>query len=208
MSLRTISGSCDRNYPSALRPTRFLGWWQYCHSSPAASLIRTHARQFRRYRPKHGRRRRNRQRKHPHSTLQVQGDLQGSVPGNDPVTQQPLSLTLAQAVKRGLQFNLSALVSNNAQRAANAERLGARAQTAARYKRGRARGRSNKLTCRVRPAFSLDFARSPASRASISPASSVRSITYDVRASVSQSVADLTRLHNYRSSKRAPALPG
>src|ERR1700682_1610836 len=62
------------------------------------------------------------------STLQVQGNVQGSVPGNDPVTSEPLALTLSQAVKRGLQFNLGALVSSNAQREANAERLGARAQ--------------------------------------------------------------------------------
>jgi len=111
------------------------------------------------------------------STLQVQGDLQGSVPGNDPVTQQPLSLTLAQAVKRGLQFNLSALVSNNAQRAAIRGKARCARANAARYKRGRARGRSNKLTL-PRPACVFPRFRSfPASRASISPASSVRSIT-------------------------------
>src|ERR1700722_16495900 len=57
------------------------------------------------------------------STLQVQGNLQGSVPGNDLVTPEPLSLTLAQAVRRGLQFNLSAISSNSALREANAQRV-------------------------------------------------------------------------------------
>src|SRR5579863_1747129 len=62
------------------------------------------------------------------STLQVQGNLQGSVPGGDAVTQQPLALTLAQAVNRGLKYNLSALVSSASEREANASRLNARAQ--------------------------------------------------------------------------------
>src|ERR1700680_3101990 len=35
------------------------------------------------------------------STLQVQGNVQGSVPGNDPLTQDPLALPLPHAVQRG-----------------------------------------------------------------------------------------------------------
>ncbi len=141
------------------------------------------------------------------STLQVQGDLQGSVPGNDPVTQQPLSLTLAQAVKRGLQFNLSALVSNNAQRAANAERLGARAQLLPDIN-----GDAREVVQQI------DLAASGLRFPSISlvpgqPGFNFPSIVgpfnyFDVRASVSQSVADLTRLHNYRSSKESARAAG
>ncbi len=36
------------------------------------------------------------------STLQLQGNVQGSISGNDTVTKEPLALTLAQAVERGL----------------------------------------------------------------------------------------------------------
>src|SRR6266404_1085518 len=141
------------------------------------------------------------------STFQVQGDIQGSVPGNDPVTQQPLSLTLAQAVKRGLQFNLSALVSNNAQRAANAERLGARAQLLPDIN-----GDAREVVQQI------DLAASGLRFPSISlvpgqPGFNFPSIVgpfnyFDVRASVSQSVADLTRLHNYRSSKESARAAG
>src|ERR1035438_8822325 len=41
------------------------------------------------------------------NTLQIQANVQGSVSGNDSVTQQPRALTLAQAIERGLKFNLS-----------------------------------------------------------------------------------------------------
>src|SRR3977135_1826770 len=54
------------------------------------------------------------------STLQLQGDIQGSVPGGGPATQQPLALTLSQAIGRGLQFNLSALASTASPREAPA----------------------------------------------------------------------------------------
>src|SRR5580698_10397212 len=50
------------------------------------------------------------------NTFQVQGNVQGSIPGNDPLTKEPLMLTLAQAIERGLKFNLSAVVSNTSQR--------------------------------------------------------------------------------------------
>ena len=141
------------------------------------------------------------------STIQVQGDLQGSLPGKDPVTKEPLSLTLAQAVKRGLQFNLSALVSNTAQREANAERLGARAQLLPDV--------SGDLREAVQQ---INLAASGLRFPSISfapglPGFKFPSIVgpynyFDLRASLSQSVADLTRLHNYRSSKESARAAG
>ena len=62
------------------------------------------------------------------SSVQIQGNIQGSISGNDAVSANPLPLTLADAVRRGLQFNLSAVTSGNAQRLANSERQSARAQ--------------------------------------------------------------------------------
>lgn len=141
------------------------------------------------------------------STLQVQGNLQGSVPGNDPLTQQPLSLTLAQAVKRGLHFNLSAVVSNISQRAANAEKLGARAQLLPDVN-GDLREVAQQTNL---AAAGLRFSAIPTGPGQ--PAFNFPSIVgpynyFDVRASVSQSVADLTRLHNYRSSKESARASG
>lgn len=141
------------------------------------------------------------------STLQVQGNVQGSVPGKDSVRQESLTLTLAQAVKRGLQFNLSALVSNTAQREANAERLGARAQLLPDVN-GDAREAVQQINLAASglrfPSISLAPGR---------PGFSIPTIVgpfnyFDVRASVSQSVADLTRLHNYRSSKESARAAG
>jgi outer membrane protein TolC len=141
------------------------------------------------------------------NTLQVQGDLQGSVPGNDPVTREPLSLTLAQAVRRGLQFNLSALVSNTAQRDANAERLGARAQLLPDVN-GDVREAVQQINL---AASGLRFPSIPLApgRAGFNIPTIVGPFNYfDVRASISQSVADLTRLHNYRSSKESARAAG
>jgi outer membrane protein TolC len=135
------------------------------------------------------------------STLQVQGNVQGSIPGNDAVTKEPLTLTLAQAIERGLKSNLSAVVSNTSQRDANAQTRGARAQMLP------------DLNADVREvaqqtdlaAAGLRFSSFP-----LGPGESFKFPTivgpfnyFDVRASVSQSVADLTRLHNYRSSKES-----
>jgi outer membrane protein TolC len=56
------------------------------------------------------------------SSIQVGGDFAGSVPGKDQST-GPLTLTLAGAVKLGLQANLGPITADNASRAARAERI-------------------------------------------------------------------------------------
>jgi len=141
------------------------------------------------------------------STLQVQGNIQGSVPGNDAVSGQPLSLTLAQAVKRGLQFNLSAVVSSISQRVANAETRGARAQLLPDIN-GNVREVAQQINL---AAAGLRFSSIPTSPGQ--PPFSFPSIVgpynyFDVRASLSQSVADFTRLHNYRSAKEIDCASG
>jgi outer membrane protein TolC len=135
------------------------------------------------------------------NTVQIQGNVQGSVSGNDTVTKEPLALTLAQAVERGLKFNLSAVVSNTAQRDANAQTRGARAQLLPDL---------NGDVREVVQQTDLVAAGLRFSNISLGPGQSFNfpSIVgpfnyFDVRASVSQSVADLTRLHNYRSSKES-----
>ncbi len=61
------------------------------------------------------------------SSIQVQGAFQGSVP-SDTVSAQSLALTLEDAVKRGIQYNLGAISANDAGRQARALRLAAVAQ--------------------------------------------------------------------------------
>ncbi len=136
------------------------------------------------------------------STVQVQGNLQGSVPGGDAVTQQPLALTLAQAVNRGLKYNLSALVSSASEREANASRRNAKAQLLPDIN-GDLRESVQQTNL---AAAGLRF--SSISLGPGQPGFSFPSIVgpynyFDARASLSQSVADLTRLHNYRSSKES-----
>jgi len=61
------------------------------------------------------------------STIQVSGSFQGSVP--DPkVPQGPLTLTIAEAIHRGLQFNLGGVTATLAVRQARAQRLAAVSQ--------------------------------------------------------------------------------
>jgi outer membrane protein TolC len=56
------------------------------------------------------------------STLQVTGNFAGSIPAVEPGT-GPITLSLADAVKRGLQANLGPIVANDTERAARAERI-------------------------------------------------------------------------------------
>jgi hypothetical protein len=61
------------------------------------------------------------------STIQVSGSFQGSVP--DPKAPQgPLTLTIAEAIHRGLQFNLGGVTATLAVRQARAQRLAAVSQ--------------------------------------------------------------------------------
>ncbi len=130
------------------------------------------------------------------------GNVQGSLPSGETVTEQALPMSLSEAIQRGLKYNLSAVASANAQREANAARMSARAQ--------------------MRPDFSGDL-REAAQQTNLAAAGlnfsslpTVPGVTgfsfpsivgpyhyFDVRASVTQSVADMTRLHNYRQSKES-----
>lgn len=56
------------------------------------------------------------------TSLQVGGNLQGSLPGAKPPA-GPISLTLGDAIKMGLETNLGAIAAGNASAAASAQRL-------------------------------------------------------------------------------------
>jgi outer membrane protein TolC len=56
------------------------------------------------------------------TAIQVQGNLQGSVPGKPPAA-GPIALTLADAVKMGLRTNLGVIAAGNSSSAASAQRI-------------------------------------------------------------------------------------
>jgi outer membrane protein TolC len=56
------------------------------------------------------------------TSVQVSGSYAGSVPG-DQIPPGPINLTIAEAVKRGLSFNLGSISANNAAREARDQRL-------------------------------------------------------------------------------------
>ena len=61
------------------------------------------------------------------TSIQVQGAFQGSTPHGE-ASAEPLALTLADAVKRGIQYNLGGISAGEAARQARAQRLAAVAQ--------------------------------------------------------------------------------
>ncbi len=58
------------------------------------------------------------------TSIQIGGSLQGSVPGANPPA-GPINLTLADAIKLGLQTNLGVIAAGNSSAAASAQRLDA-----------------------------------------------------------------------------------
>ena len=58
------------------------------------------------------------------SSLQIGGDFQGSVPGEN-IPAGPVTLTLADAVKLGFRANLGVLTADDTARASRAQRLSA-----------------------------------------------------------------------------------
>jgi outer membrane protein TolC len=141
------------------------------------------------------------------STLQVQGNVQGSVPGGDAVTQEPLALTLSQAVARGLKYNLGALVASASQREANAARLNARAQLLPDLS-GDVRETVQQTNLAASGLRFPSFPTAPGQAAFNFPTIVGPFNYFDVRASLTQSIADLTRLHNYRSTQESARSAG
>jgi outer membrane protein TolC len=125
------------------------------------------------------------------SNVQAQGAYQGSVPSAQ-TPGAPMTLSLDDAVRRGLQYNLGTVVNHQSVRVAEA---------------GRARERSALLPYVATDLLineqqtnlaALGFSGFPGVPAIVGPFH-----YFDLRGGATQSVFDLTRIRNYRSSQES-----
>jgi outer membrane protein TolC len=129
------------------------------------------------------------------STVQVQGAYQGSVPsGQTPGA--PLALTLDEALRRGLEYNLGGVGFQNGVRDAEGLRLIERSALLPRVVTGLT------VTEQQVNLAALGFTGASFGVAGISIPTVVGPFRYfDLRAGVSQSIFDLTRRRNFRGAK-------
>jgi outer membrane protein TolC len=131
------------------------------------------------------------------TTLQVEGHYQGSMP--DPTaTGTSIHLTLRDAIRRGLQFNLAAVSAGASLRYARAERISALSEMLPKINASlgmneeivdlQAEGLSSSTLKRVSPTL-----------ASVLPVTVGPFHYYDARVSVGEDAFDLVALHNHRS---------
>ena len=127
------------------------------------------------------------------SSVQVQGSYQGSVTTGTP-SATPLPLSLDEAVRRGLQYNLGTVGFSNAIRQARGERYVALSQLLPNINAG-LQGTEQQTNL---AALGFSF-RSPVPGFNIPTV--VGPFHYlDLRARLTQTVADLTAIRNYRAS--------
>ncbi len=130
------------------------------------------------------------------TSIQVQGRYQGSVP--DPASVgSSLILTLDDAIRRGLQFNLGAVSASTSLRQVRAERLAALSQ----------------VLPNINASLSMTEQKTNLQALGLSSSTLGSSLPfafpvtvgpfhyYDARASVTEDAFDLTAIHNYRSAK-------
>jgi outer membrane protein TolC len=123
------------------------------------------------------------------STVQVQGAYQGSVPGS-PTPGAPIALSLEEAVRRGLQANLGAIVNQQSVRVAEAMRTIERSALLP-YVSSNLLASDQQINLAA-----LGFTGFPGVPQIVGPFH-----YFDLRAGASQSVFDLTRIRNYRGSQ-------
>lgn len=129
------------------------------------------------------------------SSVQVSGDFQGSVPGGN-VPSGPVSLTLADAVKRGLTANLGPISAGNSVAASRASRL----QALSGLLPSIAANASETVTQIDLAAYGFQF-KLPANTGFSIP-SVVGPFAYSqAQATLDQSVFDLVRRRNWQVSK-------
>ena len=127
------------------------------------------------------------------TTVQVQGPYQDSVP--DASASGHVALTLPDAIRRALQFNLGAIASSNTSRQSRAERLQALSHLlpnisgSMSYTETRTDLEAEGLTGSAIPAFGSALPRG------------LQYHYYDARGTASQTIFDGTALNNYRSSQ-------
>jgi outer membrane protein TolC len=131
------------------------------------------------------------------SSIDVQGRYQGSV--SDPqAVGASLTLTLEDAIRRGLQFNLGAVSANTSLRQVRAQRLAALSQMLPNI------NASLSMTEEKENLQALGLSSSTLASEGL-PFAFPKTVGpfhyYDARGTVSEDAFDLTALHNYRSAK-------
>jgi outer membrane protein TolC len=130
------------------------------------------------------------------TSIQIQGRYQGSVPDSH-VVGSSLALTLEDAIRRGLQFNLGSVSADTSQRQVRAERLAALSQ----------------MLPNINASLSMTEEKEDLKSIGLSNATLGNKLPfafpttvgpfhyYDAQVAVSEDAFDLTAIHNYRSAK-------
>jgi outer membrane protein TolC len=126
------------------------------------------------------------------TNVQVEGAYRGSVPAGA-VSGQPLNLTLTEVIRRGLEYNLGPIGSANAVRQARAQ-----AETL------RSRLLPN-INGELREVVQKTNLRALGIRLPMAPTVIGPFNYFDLRARLTQTIADFTALNNYRSAKESAA---
>jgi outer membrane protein TolC len=130
--------------------------------------------------------------------VSVQGGYSGSALDPNPPTGS-ITLTLADAVRRGLEFNLGKTGADAASRQAEGQRLFARGALLPNISASVSENAS-KIDLAVEGFNSSLFGSTPGFNF---PTTSGPFHYYDMRGSLQQNLMDLTALHNYRSSRQS-----
>ena len=137
------------------------------------------------------------------NTLNTQISIQGAYSGSalDPNTPPgSITLTLAEAVRRGLEFNLGKIGADAASRQAEGQRLSARSSLLPTISAGLSEN-----------AAKINLAAEGFSASAFgNPALNFPTVVgpfhyYDMRGSLQQTLMDITALHNYRSARQSSA---
>ena len=131
------------------------------------------------------------------SSVQVTGNLAGSVPGTD-VPSGPIHLTLSEAVRRAIGSNLGPISASNAQSAARAERL----RSLGNLLPSISLNASETVTQVNLAAYGLKLQAPPGLNFSIPTIVGPYSYS-QLQGALSQSVFDLVQRRNYQGSKSA-----
>lgn len=126
-------------------------------------------------------------------SVSVQGTYSGSLPTGT-ATKEPMTLSLQEAVRRGLEYNLGMVSGSQSVRQARAERLSARAATLPDVNGSFLA--SNQEISLVESGFTKFKFPGFAIPTVLGPFS-----YFDLRASLSESVLNFTNLHNLRASR-------
>src|ERR1700681_4624578 len=129
---------------------------------------------------------------------QTQGALQGSVPAADASSSGPLSLSLDEALKRGLRYNLGAIESQQAVRQAQGERIVARSPLLPNLN-GYLREVAEQIDL---ASFGFKF-NAPASSGLSFPTIVGPFNFFDLRGGLTQKLADFQSLRTYQSSRES-----